>query len=63
MGRSEAERNKENAAVKFRNHCLMTKVLVSIYSNKLAESRIKAFMRKKTFIKFFKRMWMPKARK
>ena len=63
LGRSEAERNKDNAAVKFRNHCLMTKVLVSIYSNKLAETRIKSFLRKKIFLKFFKRIWMPKAKK
>lgn len=43
MGKTAIERNKEYAAVKCRAHGLMTKALVSIYTHKLKQSRIKKF--------------------
>lgn len=43
LGKTEANRNKENAALRFRAHQLLTKALVSIYTNKLKHSRIKSF--------------------
>ena len=63
LGKTEANRNKENAALRFRAHQLLTKALISIYTHKLKQSRLKCFQKRWAYLKFFKRRWVPKAQK
>jgi hypothetical protein len=58
-GKTEAQKNKEQAAHKFRSHHLLTRALVVLFAFKLKQARLNKILKKIVFTKFFKRRWVP----